>query len=142
MIDLSSVESVNENLPPGGYAAIISSTEFKPTKTGGEMLEVVYTITGPTHMGRKVWDRFNTKNTNPQAVNIGLSKLKSMALATGLTVEKLKNFHPELIFNRELGIETIIKSDPTYGERVEVKKYMPNTNAPRNSTDSTTEIPF
>jgi len=138
MIDLSAVTAPDETLPAGEYAVIVTSTEFKPTKSGGEILEVIYTITGPICAGRKIWDRFNTKNANPVAVNIGLSQLKAMAVATGLAADTLRNFHPEMIYNKELVVTTSIKVDPTYGERVEVKKYAPTTNA----TAATDAIPF
>ena len=45
-----------EQLPEGDYEARVTDTENFIAKSGNECLKVEFTITGPTHAGRKVWD--------------------------------------------------------------------------------------
>jgi len=45
-----------EQLPEGEYEVRVTNTENRVSKNGNEYLNVEFTITGPTHAGRKVWD--------------------------------------------------------------------------------------
>jgi hypothetical protein len=71
-------------MPPGWYSVQIDGAEVKGTKAGGAMLEVAMTVVGPTHAGRKVWDRINIKNANPKAEEFAARQLASLQLACGL----------------------------------------------------------
>ena len=140
MLDLSQVKT-NETLSPGSYSALVTGIEKKSTKNGtGEYYQVEFTVTTQGATGRKIWDNFNTKNDNQQAVNIGLAKLKSLAISTGISEAQLTKFDPTMLANKEVKITTVIKKDDTYGDKAEIKKY-----ASLATTDKSAlvdEIPF
>lgn len=140
MLDLSQVKT-NETLTPGSYAALVTGIEKKSTKNGtGEYYQVEFTITTQGATGRKIWDNFNTKNDNQQAVNIGLAKLKSLAISTGISESQLTKFDPTMLSNKEVKITTVIKKDDTYGDKAEIKKYASLTTTDKAAL--TSEIPF
>lgn len=126
MFNLSQVEAQNyELLPSGEYATVITGAEVKDSQAGGQYLKVELTITGPSQKGRKIFDIFNTKNSNPQAVQIGLGKLKTMSLACGLTEQQLTNFLPAMLSGKTLTVKTVIKKDKKGEDQVSVSKYAP-----------------
>jgi hypothetical protein len=61
---------------PGEYQSTIVAAEVKDTKTGGAML----VISHKTEKGMTA-QRINIKNSNPKAVEIGLSELKSLLIS-------------------------------------------------------------
>lgn len=86
-INLSGVQAAEEYtpIPAGSYESFIEKAEVKPTKDRlGMYVEMLFQITGPESKGRKVFYKFNIKNNNPQAVEIGLSELKMCAVACGI----------------------------------------------------------
>lgn len=140
MLDLSQVKT-SETLTPGSYAALVTGIEKKTTKSGtGEYYQIEFTVTTQGATGRKIWDNFNTKNENQQAVNIGLAKLKSLALAAGITEAQLTKFDPTMLGNKEVKITTTVKKDDTYGDKAEIKKYSALTSTDKDVL--TNEIPF
>jgi len=78
-------ETSFDPVPAGWYTARITDTKLKKTKAGnGEYLEVKFDITGPSYEGRCVWGRFNLKNPNPQAEQIGQQQFMDCARSIGL----------------------------------------------------------
>lgn len=74
-----------EPIPVEWYTAQIIESEVKPTqKAGGEILNLTWVIVEGPYEGRRVWDRVNLKNANPQAVEIGMRQLSSICGALGL----------------------------------------------------------
>lgn len=72
-------------IPKGRYRAIVSKATEKETNSGtGRYVELEITIQGPTHEGRKVWDRLNLENPNPKAVAIARKAMTALCLAVGL----------------------------------------------------------
>lgn len=139
-MDLTKVK-LDDVLPQGTYAALVTGVEKKSTKSGtGEYYQVEFTITTQGATGRKVWDNFNTKNDNSQAVAIGLSKLKSLAIAAGITESQLSSFDPTMLANKEVKVLTTIKKDDTYGDKAEIKKYSSLTE--KDKSTITDNIPF
>ena len=77
-------DSGNDPLPAGRYDVIVDNAELTPTKAGdGQMVKMTMTVQGPTHKGRKVWDRLNIENPNPKAVEIAQRRLAQIAKALG-----------------------------------------------------------
>jgi hypothetical protein len=72
-----------ELLLPGKYVVQIVASEFKETKTGGQMLVLEMDILEGEHQGRKIWDRLNLENANPKAVEIAEETLRDICLAQG-----------------------------------------------------------
>ncbi len=141
-MDLSNVQTPNSILPAGQYMAVITGIETKASKTGGEYVQVEFTTSSQGFEGRKIWDNFNTKNDNAKAVEIGLGKLKQLALAIGFSQESLKNFEVTQLANKEVAFKSKIKNDPNYGEKAEIASYMEIKKLPAHSATKTTDIPF
>lgn len=86
-IELDTLPQTSNNyelLPPGWYDAVIQGAELRDTKTGGQMIAVKYSVTGPTHQGRLVWGNINIRNANPKAEEIGRQQLGDIMRALGL----------------------------------------------------------
>jgi hypothetical protein len=72
-------------IPTSWQIAEATDSEMKPTKTsGGEYLQIEWTITEGDFKNRKVWSRLNLKNANPTAVEIAQRDLSSICRATGV----------------------------------------------------------
>lgn len=113
-------QSSFDALPAGWYEAFIANSEKKPTKAGtGEYLQLELEIMGPSHAGRKVWDRLNINNPNDQAVQIALATLSSICRAVGVMTPK----DSAELHNKPLMVKLAVSSDAQYGERNEVKEY-------------------
>tara|TARA_R110001583_G_scaffold19439_3_gene76025 strand:- start:1956 stop:2459 length:504 start_codon:yes stop_codon:yes gene_type:complete len=63
--------------PPGEYNLSAALYEQKTSSNGNPMLEFEFNVVGPTHAGRKVWDRFVLNNQT------AIGRLKSWIIATG-----------------------------------------------------------
>jgi hypothetical protein len=73
-----------EVLPPGQYPAQIVASDIRVTKDGtGQYLHLeIDALDGP-HKGRKLFDRLNLVNANPQTVEIAQRTLSAICHATG-----------------------------------------------------------
>lgn len=82
MFDLSSTEPATNNftpIPKGIYKLVLEKAELKDTKSGGgQYVACSFEIVNGEYAGRKIWNNFNTKNNNAQAVEIGMSNLRAM----------------------------------------------------------------
>lgn len=83
--DANSVEPSNFDVfPAGKYLAQIVSSEMRPTKDGrGQYLFLELDILEGPFAGRKLFDRLNLVNDNPDTVNIATRTLSSICRATG-----------------------------------------------------------
>jgi Protein of unknown function (DUF669) len=95
--DASQVEpnSEYEVLPPGKYLAQIVNSEMRPTKDGmGQYLFLEIDILEGQYQGRKLFDRLNLSNPNPNAVEIAQRTLSSICRAVGrLQVNNSEQLH-------------------------------------------------
>lgn len=87
--DASTVQpdtGVMDAIPAGWYNVMAEKSEIKPTKAadGSCYLEFVYNIVDGQYAGRKLFDRFNIRNTNPTAQEIGYRQLSALAHAVGV----------------------------------------------------------
>lgn len=83
--DANSVEPSNFDVfPAGKYLAQIVSSEMRPTKDGrGQYLFLELDILEGPFAGRKLFDRLNLVNDNPDTVDIATRTLSSICRATG-----------------------------------------------------------
>ena len=83
--DANSVEPSNFDVfPAGKYLAQIVSSEMRPTKDGrGQYLFLELDILEGQFAGRKLFDRLNLVNDNPDTVDIATRTLASICRATG-----------------------------------------------------------
>jgi len=81
------VEVVDEDfspLPSGEYPVIVEESEFRDTKAGdGHYLFLQLSIIDGHGKNRKLFDRLNLDNPNPQAVEISKKQLASLCRAAG-----------------------------------------------------------
>ena len=83
--DANSVEPSNFDVfPAGKYLAQIVSSEMRPTTDGrGQYLYLELDILDGQFAGRKLFDRLNLVNDNPDTVDIAKRALSSICRATG-----------------------------------------------------------
>lgn len=74
-----------EPIPAGWYTAMITESEFKPTKNGnGEYLQLRLDIIDGEYEGRVIFDRLNLNNPNQTAVEIAQRQLSAICRAVGI----------------------------------------------------------
>jgi hypothetical protein len=73
-----------EVLPPGKYTVQIVASEMRVTKDGrGQYLWLELDVLDGALQGRKLFDRLNLVNSNPQTVEIAQRTLSAICHATG-----------------------------------------------------------
>ncbi|WP_449246300.1 DUF669 domain-containing protein [Desulfarculus baarsii] len=77
--DLNDVQDIQfDPVPPGDYVVRITDSRVGQAKSSGNaMAEFELEIEGPSHVGRKLWDRFVLGH------EVGMSRLKNLATAAG-----------------------------------------------------------
>jgi len=76
-------------LPAGKYLAVVSESEFKPTKTGnGKYLQLTFQIIDGEFKGRLVWARLNLENQSEKTVKIARGELSALCRAVGVMQPK------------------------------------------------------
>ncbi|MBL8758412.1 MAG: DUF669 domain-containing protein [Phycisphaerae bacterium] len=76
-------------LPAGKYLAVISDTEYKPTKAGGgKYLQLTFQVIDGEYKGRLVWARLNLENKSEMTVKIARGELSAICRAVGVMQPK------------------------------------------------------
>ena len=109
-----------EPLPAGEYLTMITESSLENTKTGGRMVKLTYTIMEGQYESRKLWSQHNIVNSSPKAEEIGRKELSRIAHAIGQPMIS----DTEQLLNRVVRIRIVIKNDPGYGPKNEVKKWI------------------
>ncbi len=95
--DATSIEPAKalEVLPPGKYPAQIVNSEMRVTKDGmGQYLWLEIDVLDGPYKGRKLFDRLNLVNANPQTVEIAQRTLSAICHATGrMQVQDSEELH-------------------------------------------------
>lgn len=109
-----------EPMPAGWYQVRISEADVAITKSGtGQMIKMTLDVIGPSHEGRKVWTNLNIKNDSEVAERIGKQQLGKVMRACNLPS---LNDTDQLI-GGTMEVKLVIKQDPEYGDKNEVKDY-------------------
>jgi hypothetical protein len=107
-------------IPAGSYIAQVTDSSIKPTKSGsGTILNITWTILDGKFANRKVFDRINIANQNPEAEKIGQRQLSSICHAAGV----LKLQDSNQLHGKPVKITVKIRQDAQYGDSNEVKAY-------------------
>lgn len=78
-------KGVGDPVPSGWYIVAVDESDVKPTKAeGGFYLECRFNILDGAYQGRKLFARFNLRNANAQATEIGQRQLSALAHAVGV----------------------------------------------------------
>lgn len=124
-LDLSNVTENGGTIPAGRYLCVVEKAEVKPTRTaGGEYIWVQYKIIDGPYNGRAIFEQFNIRNANAQAVQIGLGQLKAFLKASGFKNPNRLESATELL-GLKVVVSTKVETDATYGENTRVKGYGP-----------------
>lgn len=120
-------------IPAGEYLMQVIESDVVETKnkTGYQLVLTLEVIDGP-HANRRVWDRLNIRNQNPDAQRIAQRSLADLCLAIGIS--SLRNTE-DLHFHPFIGKVTIQK-DKTgeYGPQNRVRYKVRGGAAPARST--------
>jgi hypothetical protein len=85
-------------LPAGDYTMQVIDSEIKDTKSGtGQQLVLTLEVIDGPYANRRVWDRLNIVNQNPDAQRISERALADLCLAVGLakiTDSEMLHFKP------------------------------------------------
>lgn len=107
-------------IPAGDYIAQITNSELKPTKAGnGMILNLTWTVLDGMYANRKIFDRVNVQNQNPEAEKIGQRQLSSICHTLG--VMKLQDSNQ--LHGKPCKIKVKIRQDAQWGDSNEVKGY-------------------
>ena len=106
-------------IPAGNYTALITGAELVATKSGsGQYIKIEWTVTGPKHANKKVWQNINIKNANPKAEEIARQQLGEVMRASGLATVQDTD---QLITGRDLEVKISIRKSEEYGDSNEIK---------------------
>jgi hypothetical protein len=107
-------------IPAGDYIAQVTESSIKPTKSGtGMILNLTWTVLSGQFANRKVFDRINIQNQNPEAEKIGQRQLSAVCHAAGV----LKLQDSNQLHGRPCTITVKIRKDEQWGDSNEVKGY-------------------
>jgi hypothetical protein len=123
-------------VPAGDYPVVIVESEMKDTRDGtGQYLQFVLEVIEGPMKGRKLWDRLNLVNKNSTAVEIAQKALSQICHAVNVMTP---NDSAEL-HGKPLQCSVVVKEDPQYGPRNEVKGYKPiaSTATPAPAAEAT-----
>ena len=117
--------SPQDNFTPlaaGDYLVMAIDSEVKITKNGmGSYLAISLQVLDGPNAGRMVWDNIQLQNNNPQTVEIGQRQLSGICHATGV----LQLSDSSQLHNIPVVARVIVKNDPAYGPKNEIKAYKP-----------------
>ena len=93
--DANTVEPADFSaLPAGDYSVLISSSEWKPAKSGGQYLSLTLQVLEGPHQGRFLWHNLNLNHGNAQASEIAQRELSAICRAVGrMTIEDSEQLH-------------------------------------------------
>ncbi len=137
-----------EAIPSGQYPVMITKSEEKPTKKGdGRYIELEMTVQSGEFQGRKLYDRLNIHNPNPQAVDIAYATLSAICHVTGrlqmqdtgqlhgipfiaVAVKIPRDDRPQQMTNEVKGYKDINGNDPGFAGTVANTAAQPPQQAP------------
>jgi len=116
-------ESGFGTMPEGEYPVIVDNAEIKETRDGtGQYINCKLKVTHGEFAGRFLFTMFNIKNKNVQAVEIGLSQLKTFRRIAGISANTMTDVL-ELVGHKANAMVKI-KTD-SYGEKNVVSYFKP-----------------
>ena len=117
-LDLTNVEASTgfEVLPNGTYSVQVEAAELCSTKDEkGAYIKTTLVVVGESYKNRKLFHNFNIKNANEQAVQIGLSEIKALIVASGATTTKISS--PDQLIGLECDVKLKIVKEDGYEDK-------------------------
>ena len=112
-------------IPAGWYTATIGAVDIRDTKSGGQMFNIRYNITGPAHSGRVIYGNINVANSNPKAVEIGMEQLGQILRSIGM--QKLVD--TDELIGHDLQVKVEIRQSVGYPDANEVRGWRPSASS-------------
>ena len=103
--DVEAAAPASDVVPPGLYKAEVVKSDYDETSKGGWMLTLEWLIIEGTYKSRRVWDRQNLVNKNPDAEKYARQALKAMGAAIGLASVPDSN----LLHNKPMMIKVAVQ---------------------------------
>ena len=127
-------------VPAGDYLAVISASEEKPTKDfTGSYVQMTFEVIEGDFKGRKIFNRLNLQNKNPQAVDIARRELSSICHASGV----LSPRDSSELHNRPMIIKVVVKpAEGQYSASNEIKGYKSTTAKTAEPVQATVKKPW
>lgn len=143
-LDLSNVEEQKgfEVVPQGDYLVIVDDAQVKDTKSGtGAYINVKFLITEGEYKNRAIFNMFNIKNDNQQAVKIGLEQLKAFLKISGYKTPESIESVTDLIGLTATAVVKNKKDD--YGDKAYISYFKPVLAAKSGSQlAAQSDVPF
>jgi len=122
-----------EPLPPGPYNLKITEATLKDTNSGtGQYIAIRLDVTGPTNVGRVIFDNLNIRNPSSKAEEIARQKLGELMRAIGLAAVS----DTDQLVNRDVAAMVKTEKSDEYGDKSIISHYkaiggsaMPTTEA-------------
>lgn len=115
-------------VPSGLYTVAIQEIEVKETQKKGHYLEIVFNIMEGEHQGKLLVDRVNINVPGSEkATEIGLGRLKKIAICTQAKNPSMIGDTDELLTGKNFSIETHIVKNEYEGktiEQTEIKRFI------------------
>lgn len=114
-------------IPAGEYEAKIQNSERKDTKKGdGWYLNLEFVVTGPTHAGRKIFEKLNLSNPSSKAVEIAKGTLSKICRTVGvLSPQDSAELH-----DKPMRIKVAIEQSQDYDPQNKITDYKPMSATP------------
>lgn len=111
-------------LPAGEYEVVIVESKSAMTKKGdGQLFKLTLQVVSGPEQNKKLFDQINWKNPSAECQAIGRATLSSICRAVNVLTPK----NTEELHMKPLRAKVVIKDDPQYGKKNEVKAYMPRS---------------
>lgn len=133
-VDVAS-EGDGEPLPEGEYVVEAVKWEEQVSSKGNTMISMEFTVQGPTHANRKLWETFVLTGNS----QVGISRLKAFIAATGHDVNQpLGSALVNASMNRPVGVKTKIEeggiknvqTGERYKDKAKISSFKPAGAAP------------
>lgn len=121
--DLAEPSDNLDPVPAGTYDVEMIESDVVQSKSGrGLLLKCTLKVIAGEHENRRIWTQFNIQHENETAQQIGQRQLSDLCRAVGFGAvpSESVDFH-----GLPFRVNVVVKTDPNYGARNEVKKYMP-----------------
>lgn len=109
-------------LPPDEYRVRVVDDQVRETRAGENRLTFTYEVIDGPYAGRQIFDGFSLWSSNPKAVSVAQSRLKSLAIACRLRNPNFIADSSEML-GKELIVRTAIR-EHNGSEYEDIKKYM------------------
>lgn len=140
-IDWNSVEEVSFDLVPAGiYALKAVKAVIKNTKKGDKAVNITFEVisSNKKFKGKKIFESYLIRHTNPDAMKIGLGKIKSFARNIGINFDTLEDTSE--LCDKPVGAKVKVEKSEQYGDKNKVTSFSEYEESLLENTDEAADI--